>query len=130
MTIEEKIEVLSRFDNEIGIGVERWDDIRILNDAGFPLANLMLTGAIEKLSEVGIKIINETFDDLMKNANIDPTDQDVESILNWLSNILSGYLGCFGSLGRPRGMQIIPYIIYFVNRYYEHHFYLPIFGYF
>jgi hypothetical protein len=87
MTIEEKIEVLSRFDNEIGIGVERWDNIRIVNDAGFPLANLMLTGAIEKLSEVGIKIINETFDDLMKNASIDPADQDVESILNWLSNI-------------------------------------------
>jgi hypothetical protein len=47
----------------------------------------MLTGAIEELSEVGIKIINETLDDLMKNASIDPADQDVESILNWLSNI-------------------------------------------
>jgi hypothetical protein len=87
MTIEEKIEILSTFDNEIGVGVERWDNVRIVNDAGFPLANLMFTGAIEKLSEVGVRIINETFDDLMKNADIDPADQDVDSILTWLSNI-------------------------------------------
>lgn len=86
MTIDEKIEILSVFDREIGVGIEKWDEVRLVNDAGFPLANLMTAGAIDKLTQVGIDIINETFDDLMKVADIDPANQDVDSILTSLSN--------------------------------------------
>lgn len=86
MTIDEKIEILSVFDREIGVGIEKWDEVRLINDVGFPLANLMASGAINELTQVGINHINETFDDLMRVAKIDPTNQDVDSILTSLSN--------------------------------------------
>ena len=85
MTIDEKVQVLSTFDNEIGVGVERWDEFRLTNDVGLPLANLMAGSAIKELTNLGVKYIDETFDELMNLADIEADDKDVDSILNELA---------------------------------------------
>jgi hypothetical protein len=84
-SIRDKAMVVYELDNGSWVNNPRWDKIKIENYEVISLCNLFVDDYISELSQSGINLINSFYTKLIDSVGIDDKDQDVKSIVDYIS---------------------------------------------
>ena len=84
-SIRDKALVVSELDNGSWVNNPRWDKNKIENYEVISLCNLFVNDYISELSQTGIDLINSFYTKLLDSVGIDDKDQDIKSIVDYIS---------------------------------------------
>lgn len=84
-SIRDKAMVVYELDNGSWVNNPRWDKIKIENYEVISLCNLFVDDYISELSQRGINHINVFYTKLLDSVGIDDKDQDIKSIVDYIS---------------------------------------------
>ena len=84
-SIQDKAMVVSELDNGSWVNNPKWDKIKIENYEVISLCNLFVEDYISELSQRGINLIDVFYTKLLDSVGIDDKDQDVKSIVDYIS---------------------------------------------
>ena len=84
-SIRDKAMVVSELDNGSWVNNPRWDKIKIENYEVISLCNLFVDDYISELSQRGINLKNSFYTKLIDSVGIDDNDQDIKSIVDYIS---------------------------------------------